>query len=262
MPKVFKNNVSSFEIWWTRGDSNPRPPRCERGALPAELLAQSYRLVTRLYINHLRGSSWDHWDHNQPFFASSDTTFRLNSVGECVYLLVVFSEVWPTHLGRDGFRALVEFLPIASRSTTSDSQQAEHPCAADDKPREPSPNLLLHWLEVPPHSLGPTLEVSMNLRCLACLPSRGVNAPATMLSSWNKLADATARLADCATAAVAARGPALPPVKRRMPRGLFFAFPTEPISVILWQPPTRIHRREIAATSAATSEARWHFAIS
>src|SRR5207245_11459610 len=26
-------------FWWTRGDSNPRPPRCERGALPAELLA-------------------------------------------------------------------------------------------------------------------------------------------------------------------------------------------------------------------------------
>ncbi len=26
-------------VWWTRGDSNPRPPRCERGALPAELLA-------------------------------------------------------------------------------------------------------------------------------------------------------------------------------------------------------------------------------
>ena len=25
--------------WWTRGDSNPRPPRCERGALPTELLA-------------------------------------------------------------------------------------------------------------------------------------------------------------------------------------------------------------------------------
>ena len=27
------------DIWWTRRDSNPRPPRCERGALPAELLA-------------------------------------------------------------------------------------------------------------------------------------------------------------------------------------------------------------------------------
>src|SRR5229473_2030894 len=26
-------------VWWTRRDSNPRPPRCERGALPAELLA-------------------------------------------------------------------------------------------------------------------------------------------------------------------------------------------------------------------------------
>src|SRR5258706_13817164 len=88
----------TFEIWWTRRDSNPRPPRCERGALPAELLAQSYHLLTTLYINHLPGSSWDHWDHNQPFLASSDTTFRLNSVGKCVYLLFVFNEVWPTHL--------------------------------------------------------------------------------------------------------------------------------------------------------------------
>ena len=25
--------------WWTRRGSNPRPPHCERGALPAELLA-------------------------------------------------------------------------------------------------------------------------------------------------------------------------------------------------------------------------------
>ena len=30
---------TSRKQWWTRGDSNPRPPRCERGALPAELLA-------------------------------------------------------------------------------------------------------------------------------------------------------------------------------------------------------------------------------
>lgn len=27
--------------WWSRRDSNPRPPRCERGALPAELLPHS-----------------------------------------------------------------------------------------------------------------------------------------------------------------------------------------------------------------------------
>jgi hypothetical protein len=27
-----------WRIWWSRRDSNPRPPRCERGALPAELL--------------------------------------------------------------------------------------------------------------------------------------------------------------------------------------------------------------------------------
>src|SRR5260370_30062432 len=34
----------SFEMWWTRGDSNPRPPRCERGALPAELLAHEQQI--------------------------------------------------------------------------------------------------------------------------------------------------------------------------------------------------------------------------
>jgi hypothetical protein len=38
------NEVSFFadgrrgEKWWRRRDLNPRPPRCERGALPAELL--------------------------------------------------------------------------------------------------------------------------------------------------------------------------------------------------------------------------------
>jgi hypothetical protein len=35
----------TFEFWWTRGDSNPRPPRCERGALPAELLAHEQQQI-------------------------------------------------------------------------------------------------------------------------------------------------------------------------------------------------------------------------
>ena len=30
---------SCLTLWWTRRDSNPRPPRCERGALPTELQA-------------------------------------------------------------------------------------------------------------------------------------------------------------------------------------------------------------------------------
>src|SRR6266850_6810399 len=30
---------ASGEGWWTARGSNPRPPRCERGALPAELAA-------------------------------------------------------------------------------------------------------------------------------------------------------------------------------------------------------------------------------
>ncbi len=35
-------------LWWTRRGSNPRPPRCERGALPAELRAH-VRFLERLF---------------------------------------------------------------------------------------------------------------------------------------------------------------------------------------------------------------------
>jgi hypothetical protein len=46
-----EKSVKLFEIWWTRGDSNPRPPRCERGALPAELLAhEQQRNFSRRYV--------------------------------------------------------------------------------------------------------------------------------------------------------------------------------------------------------------------
>ena len=31
-----KTPIGVFFFWWTRRDSNPRPPRCERGALPTE----------------------------------------------------------------------------------------------------------------------------------------------------------------------------------------------------------------------------------
>lgn len=34
-----KGILKRKKIWWTRRGSNPRPPHCERGALPAELLA-------------------------------------------------------------------------------------------------------------------------------------------------------------------------------------------------------------------------------
>ena len=34
--------------WWRRRDSNPRPPRCERGALPTELLPRNSRSRTFL----------------------------------------------------------------------------------------------------------------------------------------------------------------------------------------------------------------------
>ena len=39
-----------FKYWWIQGDSDPRPPRCERGALPAELWTRSaiYNKYNRL----------------------------------------------------------------------------------------------------------------------------------------------------------------------------------------------------------------------
>ena len=36
-----RKRMDPFELWWTLGGSNPRPPHCERGALPAELNAHS-----------------------------------------------------------------------------------------------------------------------------------------------------------------------------------------------------------------------------
>jgi hypothetical protein len=44
--------------WWTAWDSNPRPRRCERRALPAELAAHSQLVTITLYQNtprQLRG---------------------------------------------------------------------------------------------------------------------------------------------------------------------------------------------------------------
>ena len=39
--------------WWTVGGSNPRPPHCERGALPAELTAHIYPYGRRIIANAL-----------------------------------------------------------------------------------------------------------------------------------------------------------------------------------------------------------------
>src|SRR6185369_17708723 len=40
MRKILRRPLlRQHEPWWTAGGSNSRPPRCERGALPAELAA-------------------------------------------------------------------------------------------------------------------------------------------------------------------------------------------------------------------------------
>src|SRR5213080_186192 len=43
--RLGKTLILNKKVKWSRRDSNPRPPRCERGALPAELLP---RIVNRL----------------------------------------------------------------------------------------------------------------------------------------------------------------------------------------------------------------------
>src|SRR5260221_5647456 len=66
--------AKSLKGWWTAGGSNPRPPDCEPGALPAELAAQGrttalYRVgqgvSTRFIPQYLQALSfirrWCYW---------------------------------------------------------------------------------------------------------------------------------------------------------------------------------------------------------
>ena len=39
-PIANRHKVRIYSLWWTQGGSNPWPPHCERGALPAELWAR------------------------------------------------------------------------------------------------------------------------------------------------------------------------------------------------------------------------------
>ena len=45
--KAVRVEQSRKWAWWTWPDSNRRPPRCERDALPTELQAQSRLAVAR-----------------------------------------------------------------------------------------------------------------------------------------------------------------------------------------------------------------------
>ena len=38
--------------WWTRRGSNPRPRRCERRALPTELLARKLSCLFNILVQH------------------------------------------------------------------------------------------------------------------------------------------------------------------------------------------------------------------
>ena len=53
--KVAASDMKLAATWWTRRGSNPRPPRCERGALPAEPRAHLYSFIfaaTHIKIPH------------------------------------------------------------------------------------------------------------------------------------------------------------------------------------------------------------------
>ena len=71
--------------WWTRGDSNPRPPRCERGALPAELLAHRFSRVNHYTSWGCERKSWDNWDNQIANFSAVALRF---SGEKCEYRCV------------------------------------------------------------------------------------------------------------------------------------------------------------------------------
>ena len=50
--------VWTHKKWWTAGDSNPRPPRCERGVLPAELAAHGHDLAIKCEVLIVQRLDW------------------------------------------------------------------------------------------------------------------------------------------------------------------------------------------------------------
>ncbi len=65
----------SEKKWWSRRDSNPRPPRCERGALPTELLPHDIADIRVRPAAHPaapapRGRSISHAPHTHASYSS------------------------------------------------------------------------------------------------------------------------------------------------------------------------------------------------
>jgi putative endonuclease len=46
---VTQSEVQDFDEWWSRWDSNPRPPRCHRGALPTAPRPHRRKTASRFY---------------------------------------------------------------------------------------------------------------------------------------------------------------------------------------------------------------------
>ena len=131
----------------------------------------------------------------------------------------------------------------------------------------PRLDLFPHWLEVPLHAVHPDREDVDEAQMLGVLGKHGHEHAGDNVAKLEQIRwsfetrrnRSIGRLRECG--GCRARS-ALPPVKIRMLCGLFFAFLAEPLFVIFWHLPTSSQRREIAATLAVISEARWHSATS
>ena len=66
------------QLWWTVGDSNPRPQRCERRALPAELTAHEKSVIKFTILS----SFFLQAGQNFPFLVSGIFNTRCNQVSE------------------------------------------------------------------------------------------------------------------------------------------------------------------------------------
>jgi hypothetical protein len=55
MTRTLSFGPDPFEFWWTRGDSNPRPPRCERGKFQAKTRCCNHLAFATRSLVGLRG---------------------------------------------------------------------------------------------------------------------------------------------------------------------------------------------------------------
>ena len=75
--------VGSLTNWWRRRDSNSRPPRCERDALPTELLPHSWKTANIISQSPIRaqGGIFEDFEESRIGFRAAGGVVDHNRTG-------------------------------------------------------------------------------------------------------------------------------------------------------------------------------------